>query len=348
MSKKMRVGVIGTGVISRAQAKILVEIEDVEIVAGADVSEEALKKFTEEFDCPHTFSDYNEMLKLDELDAVTVCTPNFLHKVPTIAALQAGKDVMVEKPMALNAVEAQEMIDAAEAAGKTLCIGFQWRLGPQSQALKKFARAGQFGKVMFARVEAMRRKGVPSWGTFTNKELNGGGPLIDMGVHAIEVGHYLMGEPKPIAASAQTWTYLGDKPVEVPGTFGVWDHENYTIEDLAVGQIRFDNGAIMAVECSFVAHIEKESIFNVMLMGEKGGARLLPPAVFADQAGSMVNIEPQSIPNYHAMKPKMENWIAYLRGEIETECPASAGLMVQKMLDALYRSAEEGREVAID
>jgi predicted dehydrogenase len=347
MAKKIRVGVIGTGGISRAQAKVLVEIEGVEIVAGADVNEEALKEFAEKFDCPQTFTDYNEMLKLDELDAVTVCTPNSLHKAPVIAALQAGKDVMVEKPMAMNAVEGQEMVDAAEAAGKTLCIGFQWRLGPQSQALKKFAREDRFGKVMYVRVEAMRRKGVPSWGVFTSKELNGGGPLIDIGVHAIEVGHYLMGEPKPVSASAQTWTYLGDKPVDIPGSFGAWNPEGYNVEDLAVGQIRFDNGAIMAVECSFIAHIEKD-VFNVTLMGEKGGARMLPPVVYTDESGAMVNVELQGFPEYPSMQRKMQDWVAYLRGERETECPASAGLAVQKMLDALYRSAEEGREVAID
>jgi len=347
MSREIKVGVVGTGGISRFQAKFLSAIEGVEIVAGCDVRKDALDEFAEEFGCEQKFADYNDLVKLDELDAVTVCTPNYLHKDPTIAALKAGRHVMVEKPMAMNAQEAREMVDAARESGKTLVMGFQWRLGPETQAVKRFVDDGQVGKVMFARVQALRRRGIPSWGVFGRKDLQGGGPLIDIGVHLIEAAHYLMGEPKPVAASAQMFTYMGDRPPVATGQWGEWDWKTYTVEDLAVGFLRFDNGSVMSVESSFCAHIEKD-VFNITIMGEKGGATTNPPRLFKDDAGQMVNVEPALVRKYQSMEKKIQDWIAYLRGERETECPGESGLVIQTILDGLYKSAEEGREVALD
>ncbi|MCK4282874.1 MAG: Gfo/Idh/MocA family oxidoreductase [Candidatus Brocadiae bacterium] len=347
MAKTVRVGVIGTGGIATRQARRLAELDDVEIVAGCDVSEENLRKFAEKYEVPHTFSDFNEMVQLEEMDAVTVCTPNYMHKDPTIAALKAGKHVMVEKPMAMNAGEAQAMVDAAEQSEAELTMGFQFRLAPEAQAIKRFVDEGRLGKVLFARCQALRRRGIPSWGVFGQKELQGGGPLIDIGVHIMECAHYLMGEPKPVAASAQIFTYLGNREPAAAAPWGPWDWKTYTVEDLAIGIIRFDNGAVMSVESSFAAHI-KEDVLNCQLMGEEGGCVLHPPTIFADQAGTMINIEPHYVGKYQAMDKKIEDWIGRVRGEVETQCPAIAGLHVQKMLDGLYASAEAGKEVPIE
>jgi predicted dehydrogenase len=347
MAAAIRVGVVGTGGIARSQAKALLKLEHVSIVAGCDVREDALKDFAEEFEVQHTFADFNELAALDGMDAVTVCTPNFMHKDPTIAALAAGKHVLVEKPMAMNAQEAQAMVDAANASEATLTMGFQWRLGPAPQTLKRFIDAGQIGNALFARVQALRRKGIPSWGVFGQKHLQGGGPLIDIGVHLIEAAHYLMGEPRPVAASAQMFTYLGNKPPTTDTTWGDWDWETYTVEDLAVGLVRFENGAVMSVESSFVAHV-KENHFGIQIMGDKGGCTVSPPVLFTDQAGTMVNVEPVVIGKWDTMERKIAEWIAFLRGEAETQCPAESGLMVQKILDGLYKSAEDGREIAIE
>ncbi|MBS3763459.1 MAG: gfo/Idh/MocA family oxidoreductase, partial [Planctomycetes bacterium] len=175
----------------------------------------------------------------------------------------------------------------------------------------------------------------------------GGGPLIDIGVHMMEMAHYLMGRPRPVAASASTYTYLGDKPSDIESRWAGWDYETYTVEDLATGYIRFENGACMAVESSFAAHIEG-TIMNVQVMGDKGGCTYSPPQIFKDEAGTMVNVEPAYVGNYNAFDRKMENWVAYLRGEEETKCPAEDGLVLQKMLDGLYKSAGAGQEVEID
>jgi len=346
MAREIRVGFIGTGSIARYQASILANVADVEIVAGADVSEASLAAFKEGVPGARTFADYREMLAMDGLDAVSVCTPNYLHREPTIAALRAGKDVMVEKPMAMNAAEAQEMVETARQEARKLTIGFQWRLSPEAQALKRYLDAGEIGRPLFARVQALRRRGIPNWGVFGRKELQGGGPLIDIGVHIMELGHYLTGRPKALSASACMYTYLGDKPSDVLCPWPGWDYKTYTVEDLAVGFIRFEGGACMTVESSFVAHIERP-VFNVQVMGERGGFTYSPPKVFKDEAGLMVNVEPAFVGEWKAFDRKMESWIAYLRGEAQTECPGEDGLAIQQMLDALYESAEEGREVAI-
>jgi predicted dehydrogenase len=346
MADKVRIGYIGTGGIANFQVQQLMQRrKDVQIVAGCDVSEEALKKFADAFTVPHTFSDYNELLALDEVDAVSVCTPNFMHKDPTIAALKAGKHVLVEKPMARSAAEAKAMVKASQKSKGTLTMGFQYRLGADAQILKRFANEGQFGDIMFARVQAMRRRGVPNWGVFGRKEMQGGGPLIDIGVHLIECAHFLMGEPKPTAASAQMFTYMGDKASKVESMWPGWDYKTYSVEDLAVGFVRFENGATMAIESSFIAHAK--DAFNVQIMGTEGGCTLHPPMVFKDEAGTMVNIEPGYVPKYDSMAKKMDDWVARIKGERETQCPAGAGLMVQEILQGLYDSAEAGKEVEI-
>ncbi len=346
MAEPIRVGVVGTGGIAQFQAKSLLKLEGVEIVAGCDVREEALKDFAEKFEVPHTYTDFNEMMDLAHMEAVTVCTPNFMHRDPTVAALKAGKHVLVEKPMAMNAEEARQMVQAARQSEGTLTMGFQWRLGPGPQTLKRFIEAGQIGRPLFARVQALRRRGIPSWGVFGRKELQGGGPLIDIGVHLIEAAHFLMGEPKPVAASAQMFTYLGDKPPETDSKWGPWDWETYTVEDLAIGLVRFENGAVMSVESSFAAHIQEDT-YGIQIMGEKGGCTVSPPRLFKDEAGTMVNVEPVVVGKWNTMEKKIEEWIGFLRGECETQCPAEAGLMVQEILDGLYASAEAGREVSL-
>jgi predicted dehydrogenase len=238
------------------------------------------------------------------------------------------------------------MVDAARASKRKLVIGFQYRYSPPAQVIKRYVNEGNFGEVLFARVQALRRRGIPSWGVFGRKDLQGGGPLIDIGVHAIELAHYLMGSPRAVSASASMFTYLGDKaPTAIP-PWGDWDYKTYTVEDLAIGFVRFGNGACMIVESSFAAHIDQD-IFNVTIMGEKGGASWSPLKIYKDEAGVMVNVEPTFVGKYDAFERKMQNWIAYVRGEGGTEAPGEAGVMVQKILDGLYRSSERAKEVSI-
>jgi predicted dehydrogenase len=347
--KKLRVAMIGAGGIAGTHMAYLQKMDDVDLVAIADVNEEALARQAKTYNVSQTFVDFKEMLAKANPEAVSVCTPNGLHAPCTIAALNAGAHVLVEKPMAMNAKEAQAMLDAATKNKKKLVIGFQYRFGSNSTFLRNAYDSGTLGKVMYARSQALRRRGIPNWGVFGRKELQGGGPMIDIGVHILEVTHFCMGSPKPVAAFGATWTYMGNKKSDTVSMWPNWDHKTYTVEDLAVGQIRFDTGAILTIESSFVAHIEKD-VWGFSLMGEKGGASWDPPAIFRDDNRYMVNqtpayIAPSGFGDHFQMK--MRNFVEHVLYNKPTLAPAEDGVAVQKMLDGIYESAAKGKEVAI-
>ncbi|NKB70772.1 MAG: gfo/Idh/MocA family oxidoreductase [Candidatus Latescibacteria bacterium] len=347
--KKLRVGIIGAGGIAGAHMRYYAQMDDVELVALADISEAAMAAKAEEYGVESCYTDYKKMLKEAQPDAVSVCTPNGLHAPNSIAALNAGAHVLVEKPMAMNARQCKAMLAAAEKNKRKLVIAFQHRFEPETQFIKKQVDAGYLGEIKFARVQALRRRGIPNWGVFGRKDLQGGGPLIDIGVHALEMTHYAMGSPTPVAASGQTFTYLGDKPSDVLSQWPNWDYKNYTVEDLAIGQIRFENGAVLHLESSFAAHIPN-SVMTFELMGEKGGARKSPVGIFRDDNGYMVNTQPDWLPSGDAADCfgiKMREFVAHALNDEPTRAPGEHGMMVQKMLDGIYASAEKGREVRI-
>jgi predicted dehydrogenase len=347
--RKLRVAFIGAGGIAGTHMRYLKEMDDVELVAQADVAEAAMQRWSGQYGIPDSFTDFEEMLRQVKPDAVSVCTPNGLHAPAAVAALRAGAHVLVEKPMAMNARQAQAMVEAARKYRRKLVIGFQYRYDPKTKFIQGAIEAGQLGKIVYARVQALRRRGIPNWGVFGRKELQGGGPLIDIGVHALEMTHFAMGSPQPVAASGCTFTYLGDRKSEVASMWPNWDYQNYTVEDLAIGQIRFANGAVLSIEASFAAHIEKDE-WNFVLMGEKGGASWNPPGLFRDDAGYMINSAPGWLPGGSAgdcFAAKMRNFVEHVLYDRPTLAPAEHGLMVQKMLDGIYASARKGGEVKI-
>ncbi|MDP9174286.1 MAG: Gfo/Idh/MocA family oxidoreductase [Planctomycetota bacterium] len=348
--KKLRVAVIGCGGISETHLKAFANMPDVEMVAGVDVKAERLKNIEEKFGIHALYTDWKKMLNDEHPDAVSICTPNGVHSAPTIDALNAGCHVIVEKPMAMNPGECQKMIDAAKKNKKKLAVGFQYRYHPNTDYLVRARDEGQFGNIMFVKCQALRRRGIPNWGVFGQKHLQGGGPMIDIGVHVIEMAHYLMGEPEPITASGNTWTYMGDKKSSTVSPWPNWDYKTYTVEDLAIGQIRFANGAVLQIEASFATHI-KEDVWNFTVMGEKGGCQWDPPAIFTDRAGTMVNESPWYVGGKtdfpYLFAQKLRNWVDGCLKGTPLRAPGEAGMAVQKILDGVYRSAEAGKEVVI-
>jgi predicted dehydrogenase len=348
--KKFRVAFIGCGGISGTHIAAFKKMADVEIVAGCDIKPERLTWFTEQTGCKTVYAKWDDMLKSVDIDGVSVCTPNGIHAPAAIAASQAGCHVITEKPMAMTPKECQKMIDAAKKAKKKLAVGFQYRYHANTQALVRARDEGQFGNVMFMKCQALRRRGIPNWGVFGQKHLQGGGPMIDIGVHVIEMAHYFLGSPRPIAASGNTWTYLGNKKSDVASQWPGWDFKTYTVEDLAIGQIRFDNGAILQIEASFAAHIERD-IWNFTAFGDKGGCSWDPCSIFTDRAGSMWNSAaaftgPGDFGTLFFAK--LRNWVDGCTKGTPLTAPGEAGLAVQKILDGVYRSAEAGKEIKID
>ncbi|MCX5757070.1 MAG: Gfo/Idh/MocA family oxidoreductase [Candidatus Hydrogenedentes bacterium] len=350
VGKKFRVAFIGCGGICQTHMAALTEMPDVEVVAGVDILPERLKAFQERWGVTKLYKDWKKMLKEVRPDGVSVCTPNGVHAAPAIDASNAGCHVLSEKPMAMNPAECEKMIAAAKKNKKKLVIGFQYRYHPHTQFLKRARDNGEFGNIMFVKCQALRRRGIPNWGVFGQKKLQGGGPMIDIGVHVIEMAHYFMGSPKPVAATGNTWTYMGNKPSTVVCPWPNWDYKTYTVEDLAIGHIRFDNGAILQIEASFVAHIEKD-IWNFSFMGTKGGGQWDPPMLFADHHDTMINSSPYFVGDQTSFDKlftiKLRNWVDGCTKNTPLEAPGEAGLAVQKMLDGVYRSAAAGKEVTI-
>lgn len=353
--KKLRVAVIGCGGICQTHMTAYKQIPEVELVGFCDIKPERLKfmQETHGIKAEQCFLKWKEMLKTVKPDAVDICTPNGVHMAPAIDAANAGCHVMVEKPMAMNTAECEKMIAAAEKNNVKLAVGFQHRYNSKTDYLINAKKNGQFGNIMFVKCQALRRRGIPNWGVFGQKELQGGGPMIDIGVHVIEMAHYFMGSPKPVAAVGNCWTYLGDKKSDVMSMWPNWDHKTYTVEDLAIGHIRFEDGSIMQIESSFAAHIDKDE-WRFSAMGDKGGCCWDPLEIFTDQDGAMVHITPDYVaPDWkkdwtYLFVRKLQNWVDAILKGTELRASGQAGLDVQKILDSVYRSAEKGgKEVAI-
>ena len=210
--QEIKVGIIGAGGI--AGGKHLPghrNVEGVSIIAVCDIDQQRAENFAKQHEIKHVFTDYNELVAMPELDAVSVCTPNNFHAPPSIAALEAGKHVICEKPIAGNAIDGQAMVDAQKASGKVLQIGLQSRFNAGARTLRKLYDDGFFGDIYYARAMAMRRRGVPASPSFITKSIAGGGPLIDIGVHILDVLLWMIGAPKPIEAFGSVAQKFGNR-----------------------------------------------------------------------------------------------------------------------------------------
>lgn len=349
----IKVGVIGTGGISGVHLGGYSRNPNVEIYALCDINEKNLAKRAEEYKVSRTFTDYREMLALKELDAVSVCTWNSAHAECAIAALRAGKHVLCEKPMALNTAQAQEMEKAAKENGKLLMIGFVRRFGNDCAVLKDFIDSGSFGEIYYAKAQYLRRKGCPG-GWFGDKSRSGGGPLIDLGVHVIDLCRYLMGGPQPVSVYGATFNKLGDrrhiKDARGYSSTVVSKDDIFDVEDMATALIRFDNGAVLSVEASFSLNIEKD-VGNIELFGTKAGCKLDPElTIFTDMNDYLANVK-LSQPTALSFDGLFDNEINHFVECIETgkPCrnPAQDGVTLMKILDGIYESARTGHEVLL-
>lgn len=356
MAKKIKVGLIGTGMICNwahvPGYKALPD--DCEIVWACDLIEEKARKVADENGIPKVTTDYRDVLADPEVDAVSVMTPNIAHRQPTIDALNAGKHVLCEKPLAMNASEARAMCAAARNNGKLLQVGLQQRFTSEGQFLRKYIEGGGLGDVYYARAQALRRRGVPGWGVFTNKELQGGGPLIDIGVHILDFTLSMMGYPKPVSASGMTWNMLGTNP-ELFNAWGDYDRSTFTVEDMAVGFVRFDNDAVVVLESSFMSNLDGNP-YGTQLFGTKGGAKAYfdeggkGVEIYTEVNRQLFNMTPANLPEVKAPhQEEVKSFINSIKsGAKQTEVPGEQGLILNAIFDALYKSAETKVEEKID
>ncbi|WP_067619750.1 Gfo/Idh/MocA family protein [Alicyclobacillus acidiphilus] len=347
MADKLRVGIVGAGGIAQhAHIPNYLKVSDrVEIVSICDVVLDMAKKTAEKFDIPNVFSSVDEMLAGPELDAVSICTPNKFHKDASIAALRAGCHVLCEKPPAMSVAEAEEMANAAKEAGKYLTFGFHYRHSKEVDTLKRFVEAGELGDIYAATAIAMRRRGIPGWGVFTNKALQGGGPLIDIGCHMLDTALYLMGYPEPTMVLGATYQELGTR--KGVGLLGDWDYQNFSVEDMARGFVKFANGATLVIESAFAANVQLNDEMNVKLMGKEGGANVFPLTIYQERHGALVDVSPVYLPDVSAYEREIKRFVdACLGGEPPISTPEQ-GVKLQRIINGLYQSAETGETVKL-
>ncbi len=352
---KLRIGIIGSGGIAQScHMKGYAAIPDLcEIVACADVNEATAQKAADAFGVPKTYTDYKAMLAQENLDAVSVATPNKFHEGPTVDALLLGVNVLCEKPLGMNADECRRMCAAARDSGKILQVGLQSRFNGPSRWMKQYIDAGNMGDVQFARAQALRRRGVPGWGVFIDKELQGGGPLIDIGVHILDLTLFLMGYPKPVSATGRFWDTLGKNPDLFNG-MGEYDRARFTVEDFAVGMVKFDNGAVVSLESSFMANGPEK--FETFLYGTKAGAKVDPYAsgnkaleIYTEQNRLLMDVQPNNIPKVDsAHVDEVKAFVEAIIAGAPSPVPGENGLILNAIFDAIYKSSETGNEEKVD
>jgi len=320
---------------------------DVEVVAIADLDKARLEQIGDEYGVPVRYTSGEQMLQGEKLDVVSVATPNKWHKPLTIAGLEAGCHVLCEKPMAMNAGEAREMLAAAREADRRLMINFSYRFTAQSQALKDRVDAGILGDVYFARTVWHRRRGLPRFGGwFGQKAISGGGPLIDLGVHRLDLALWLMGYPKPVWVMSSTYNPIATALAAEAGV-------EYDVEDLAVAMVRFENGATLELEASWAAHIQERELMETRLLGTKGGlvqrnrneGYEFEAEIYFDRDGAQFDMKLHAPPK--GRQSAMHHYVESIVNDQPYTATGQEGLLVMEILDAIYESAKRGKPIRI-
>ncbi len=344
---QVRVGVIGLGM-GRHHARAFAASDQADLVAICDLNEKLLAEYKGIYPQATAYTHYEDLLADKNLDAVSVALPNFLHAEVVIAALKAGLHVLCEKPMAVNALQAQAMLRVAQETGKKLMIHFNYRFSPPSQFLKQYVDDGHLGQVYYARTRWLRSRGIPKLGGwFGIKEMSGGGPLIDLGVHRLDLAMWLMGYPRAVSVSASAFNLLGARLAEESGA-------RYDVEDLATALIRLENGATLSLEVSWAGGTEKREDMLTALYGTEGAVIQrnrdedyeFEALALQDVAGSLVEINPRVY--LQECPSAIEHFLQCIIRDCPPEASAENGVEMMRIIDAIYKSAAEKREVRLD
>ena len=350
---KIKVGIIGTGGISAMHIEGYLKNPNVELYAFCDINEAQLKKMADKYGISRTYTDCREMLKLEELDAVSVCTWNSAHAPCTIAALNAGKHVLCEKPMATSAAEAREMLEAAKRNNKLLMIGFVRRYGNDCRIVKDFIDQDFLGDIYYAKATYLRRNGNPG-GWFGDKSRSAGGPLIDLGVHVIDLTRYLMGNPKPVSVYGVTFQKLFNRP-HIKGAKGYTSVSSGSqdicdVEDFTSAMVRYDNGSVLSIEASFSLNI-KDDQGTIELFGEKAGVKLDPEVEFYTETNDYltnISLNASSALSFDGLfNNEIDHYVDCIINGTACKSPAEDGVTIMTILDGVYESARTGHEVLL-
>ena len=358
---KIQIGVIGCGGIANGKHfPALAKLSDqCELIAFCDLVPERAEKAKKDYGVPSAkvFTDYHDLLNVDEVDEVHVLTPNVSHCPITCDAFAAGKHVMCEKPMAKTYAEAKAMVEAAQETGKILSIGYQNRCTAAALQAKKLVEGGELGEIYYAKAHAIRRRAVPTWGVFLDAEKQGGGPLIDIGTHALDLTLWMMDNYEPASVTGSVFRKLADQK-ETGNAWGDWDPEVFTVEDSAFGFIKMKNGAAIQLEASWALNSLEVDEAKTTLCGTKAGADMkdglrINRVQYGRQCVEKPDLSSGGVDYFDGEAESVQDveqrvfYDAVVNGKPLTVEPEQA-LVVTQILEAVYESARTGRTVYFD
>ncbi|MBI5974847.1 Gfo/Idh/MocA family protein [Staphylococcus canis] len=353
----IKIGVIGCGGIATGKhLPSLIKVEDVEVTAFCDIDVTKAQEAAATFGTAEAkvYTDYHELLKDSSIEVVHVCTPNHLHCDMTVSALEAGKHVMCEKPMAKTTKEAKTMIEAAQRTGKKLTIGYQNRFRADSQYLHEVTSRGDLGDIYFAKGHAIRRRAVPNWGVFLDEEAQGGGPLIDIGTHALDLTLWMMNNYEPESVMGSTFHKLSEKE-NAANAWGPWDPKAFTVEDSAFGFIKMKNGATIILESAWALNSLEVDEAKCSLSGTEGGADMKDGLrIHGEDLGTLyskkIELENKGVDFYEGdqvdeAEEEAKAWIACIKNDTEPVVKPEEAMVVTQILEGIYESAKTGKAV---
>lgn len=345
MDRKLRVGVIGVGGIASAQhLPHWHSCPHTEVVAMADVDPVVLSRISEQYGVKRTFYDWRELIDCDDLDIVDIVTPNRFHHPMTMAALEAGKHVLCEKPIATNAVEAQQMADLSHKVGRLLMVNHVFRFSRSLEQLAALSSEGELGNVYYMRAIWNRRRRVPSRPTFIKKELSAGGPLLDLGVHLLDLACWMIRFRPVERVSGTVGRFLAGQK-HLSGEWGEWSHENFDVEDFAAAMVHFEGGATLSMEVSWLLFQQQAETRTLHVFGDKGGLHWPDGVVCSERNKIPYDLKLFDDQQEYPFRESIHRFADAIVAGRPSPIPPEHGVEVMKILDALYKSSAEKREV---
>jgi len=350
---KLKVGVIGVGGIARTHMPGWEASEHAEVVAGADISEAALERWGETHGIDRLVMDGKDLLSDPDIDIIDICTPNNYHAPFAIAALEAGKHVICEKPLAPTPDAIRDMIAARDASGKMLMTAQHFRFMGSSRALKAEVDAGALGQIYHARSWLLRRAAAPTRPGFIMKKHSSGGPCIDIGVHILDLTLWLMGNPRPVAVTGVARAELAHQE----GAFSIWGGAippEFDVEDFSAAFVRFENGATLILEVSWMLHHDtgdRASDMQMWLYGTQGGCHWPKCELYESNNAAMQHYNRMLQITANDLEPHAQECVEFAQAVVDgapSPVPAEQSLQVMAILDGVYRSQAAGGEVVIE
>ncbi len=342
--KKLKVALIGAGQIARvSHIPNYKEMKEVTVAGICDTRLDSAKALAEQFAIPAWYDDHRRMLEEVKPDIVSVCVPNKFHCELTVDALRAGCHVLCEKPPALSGQEAELMERTAGEQGKLLSYGFHLRHGQAVSLLKNKIDRGELGRIYAVNASWMRRRGIPGWGCFTNREIQGGGPLIDLGAHVLDLALYLLDYPEVDYVCADMFDLIGRQGGT--GFMGKWDAATFSVEDALFGYIRFRNGTVLRLDTTFAINMRDKDVRKVSIFGDKQGADLFPLEIYSGEDGEIWNQQYPFEESEDLHKKELMQFVNACLGKEELLVTGKQGSYVQRLIEKLYESARQRRPV---